>query len=285
MGCVEAIDALGHRVRLARPARRVVSLVPSETLSVCTIAGVERLVGRTRYCVEPADALGSVPVVGGTKDVDVDAVLALEPDLVLANQEENTRRVVEALRARGIAVHVSFPCSVAASNAYLESLGRLLGADVTAYRASVEPTPIRARAFVPIWRDPWMTFDGRTFADDVLRAAGIANAFADRARRYPLSADLGHAPAVDPGERDTRYPRITLDEVVARAPDLVLLPDEPYAFGPSDVAELRALDVPAARAGRVLTVCGADLFWYGVRTRAGIERLRALLDVLPAPDR
>ncbi|MCA9614767.1 MAG: ABC transporter substrate-binding protein, partial [Myxococcales bacterium] len=89
------VDALGREVQSQEPPRRVVSLVPSESYSVAVLAGVERLVGRTRYCVEPS--IEHVLVVGGTKDVDVEAVVALGPDLVLANREENTRRAVERL--------------------------------------------------------------------------------------------------------------------------------------------------------------------------------------------
>lgn len=275
-------DALGRPLEFDTPAARVVSLVPSETHSVAVLAGAERLVGRTRYCVEPA--LEHVPVVGGTKDVDVEAVVALAPDLVLANQEENARPAIEALIARGLPVHVSFPCSVEASVDYLRALATLLGVPSThaarleALRLELaQATRPARRVFVPIWNDPWMTFDGRAFASDVLELAGGANVFSDRPRRYPLAADLGRRAPLPPERvegRDTRYPRITLDEVRERAPDLVLLPDEPHEFTEADARTLEALGVPSAS---IRFVSGKDLFWYGAWLLEGLPRLRASL--------
>lgn len=284
---MKVVDALGRALDVVSPPCRVVSLVPSETESVVALAGVGRLVGRTRFCEEPAP-VRDVAIVGGTKDVDVAKVIALAPDLVLANQEENGRRDVEALIAAGLTVHVSFPRTLRGSATYLVSLCRLLGRDPAGAReiAEAEAAADAAerspgggpRVFVPIWKDPWMTFDDRTFASDVLRAAGAINAFAGRTRRYPLAADLdpGRA-AVDAGTRDTRYPRVTLEEVEARTPDVVLLPDEPYAFSDGERAELAARSMPAARRGAIHLVSGKDLFWYGVRAAAGVRRLRALL--------
>jgi ABC-type Fe3+-hydroxamate transport system substrate-binding protein len=145
--------------------------------------------------------------------------------------------------------------------------------------ALAERRPVRA--FVPIWMDPLMTVHGSTFISDVLSLAGAANVFADRERRYPLAADLGTGaplPADRVAGRDVRYPRVTLDEVVARAPEIVLLPDEPHAFTEADAAVFRGLDIPAARNGHVVMCDGKDLMWYGARSLEGIERLRALVD-------
>src|SRR5688572_1196654 len=97
----ELTDAMGMPVTLAAPARRIVSLVPSETESVALLGGTQWLVGRTDYCVQPRGAIEHVPSVGGTKDARVADVIALAPDLVLANQEENTKEMVRALRDAG----------------------------------------------------------------------------------------------------------------------------------------------------------------------------------------
>jgi ABC-type Fe3+-hydroxamate transport system substrate-binding protein len=278
------VDALGRTLHLATPPRRVVSLVPSETHSVVALAAAERLVGRTRYCAEPAGL--DATIVGGTKDVDVEAVVALAPDLVLANREENARPAVEALLARGLPVHVSFPCSVADSVAYLRSLAALLHVpDVHAARLArlhdelAAPTtlPTAPRVFVPIWNDPWMTFDGRAFASDVLELAGGTNVFGDRPRRYPLAADLGRRAPLPPERvegRDTRYPRVSLEEIRERAPDLVLLPDEPHEFTAQDADTLAALGIPR---DAIRFVSGKDLFWYGAWLLDGLPRLRGLL--------
>jgi len=261
-------------------------------VSLADLVGVDRLVGRTDYCVEPLGAVERIPSVGGTKGFDVDAVKALRPDLVLANKEENSRPQVQALIAAGVPVHVSFPCTLDESIAYLENLSLLLGLDPddadpllecraamrrTARTRLTPPLPV----FVPIWKDPWMTFGRGAYASDILEACGASNVFSERARRYPLAADLGKASPWSEeriAARDTRYPRIRLEEALERGARVVLLPDEPYAFGPDDVNELSALGVPHPLI--VERVDGKDLFWYGTRAALAIDRLGVCIESL-----
>ena len=125
--------------------------------------------------------------------------------------------------------------------------------------------------------DPLMTIHGDTFISDVVELVGGRNVFSDRQRRYPLGADLGRREPVEKPGRDTRYPRVTLEEVTARRPHLVLLPDEPHEFTERDAAVFRALDIPAAPAG-VRFCDGKDLMWYGLRALEGLERLAGLMD-------
>lgn len=272
------VDDLGRTVALAGPPRRVVSLVPSDTHSVIALGALDRLVGRTTYCESPEAQ--AIATVGGTKDVDVDAVLGLAPDLVIANQEENTRGALEALAPR-VPVLVSLPRRVEQGVAHLARLARLLGvADREPARSLIRrgyalrgATATGARAFVPIWMDPLMTFNADTFGSDVLAQVGIGNAFGDRLRLYPLAADLGKTAPRDAAGRDVRYPRVTLDEVAARKPDLVILPDEPHAFTAADEAALR----DALPGVRVVRICGKDLFWYGAWTIDALDRLAAQL--------
>ncbi|HEY0987592.1 MAG TPA: helical backbone metal receptor, partial [Kofleriaceae bacterium] len=236
-------DDLGRALTFARPPRRIVSLVPSDTHSVIALGALDRLVGRTTYCESPEAR--EVATVGGTKDVDVDAVLAAAPDLVIANQEENTRTALEALAQR-VPVLVSLPRRVDQGIAHLARLARVLGvADREPARSLIRrgyelrgATAGGVRAFVPIWMAPLMTLNADTFGSDVLATVGIGNAFGDRLRLYPLAADLGKTAPHDAPGRDVRYPRVTLDEVAARRPDLVVLPDEPHAFTAEDEAVL-----------------------------------------------
>jgi ABC-type Fe3+-hydroxamate transport system substrate-binding protein len=288
---------------LAAPARRVVSLVPSDTFNLFHLGAGERLVGRTRYCVEPAAEVARIPEVGGTKDADVDAIVALAPDLVLANQEENTHGDIEKLEAAGLVVLVSFPRRVAEGLAHLARLARVLGFDrdpvagirakqaiSEGYRLLREAQEKRAgvrplRAFMPIWADPLMTANRDTFLSDALDLAGAVNVFADRERRYPLAADLGLTPALPPNrtqDRDTRYPRVTPDEVRAHAPEIVLLPDEPHPFSEADAQRIRDLDIPASKHDAVVFCDGKDVMWYGARTLLGLARLAAQVDAVRA---
>jgi ABC-type Fe3+-hydroxamate transport system substrate-binding protein len=304
------LDVLGREVVLARAPRRIVSLVPSDTYSLARLGAGDRLVGRTSYCVEPAQTVQSVPIVGGTKDADVGAIIDISPDLVIANQEENSRRDLERIAQANIAVYVSFPKRVSEGLAHLGRLARLL--DVAGepavremltnhYQSVREAETIRARlrpvpTFFPIWMDPLMTVNGETFISDALELGGGANVFADRERLYPLAADLGQRAPL-PRERirgrDIRYPRVTWEEVVRRAPELVLLPDEPYAFSAADVAVFRALDIPAATrapnaAGPTVVlqnedssfiqcVDGKGFSWYGAKALEAIPQVRKLI--------
>lgn len=284
---IERAGAMGTVTRLPSPARRVVSLVPSVTETVVRLGGRRALVGRTDYCTEPAE-VATVPSVGGTKDADLDAIAALRPDLVLANQEENTEAIHRGLVARGLAVHLSFPKTVGDAVALARDVAALVEVDDgatgliaamveavdEAERARAARVPVRV--FCPIWMDPLMTIHGDTFISDVLDLAGGVNVFADRPRRYPLAADLGRAApwsAERVGGRDLRYPRVTLDEVVERQPEVVLLPDEPHPFSEADAAVFRALPIPAAREGRVRRVDGKALSWYSPRLITGLAEV------------
>jgi ABC-type hemin transport system substrate-binding protein len=250
-----------------RSLARIVSLVPSLTEALFDLGLGARVVGVTDWCVHPADGVAALPKVGGTKDTDVEAVLALRPDLVIANHEENTRRTVARLEAAGVRVWVTYPRTVVEGAALLRELAAL-GAAPEAIERVVEPVeqaveearrvlPLRpVRVFCPVWRDPWMSVGPDTYAHDLIRLSGGENVFADR--------------------RERRYPIVTLDQVVAAAPDVILLPDEPYSFGPHDVAELRRLAVPAAPE-HIHCIDGTWVSWYGARIRPALVALRRLL--------
>ncbi|MEM9487591.1 MAG: helical backbone metal receptor [Myxococcota bacterium] len=280
---------------LIRPPRRIVSLVPSDTETLFAMGAGDRVVGRTRYCEEPADRIADIPICGGTKDIDVAAVGELSPDLILCNREENSRPPLETLAQSGHQVYVSFPCRVIDGIAHLARLARMLGvaaqpevrqlvrrghqllAEAERERAQRDGQTAPA-VFVPIWNNPLMTMNEHTFGSDMLSLAGGHNAFADRQRRYPLAADLGlraPVPAADVGGRDTRYPRVTADEVRSRAPDMVLLPDEPHAFTAADAARFRDEVLGGRDAARLIS--GKDLFWYGARSIDALPRLRQVI--------
>ena len=288
----------GHSAILsfARAPRRVVSLVPSMTESLFDLGAGDALVGVTEFCRPPSQALPRLAVVGGTRSVDVEAVLALKPELVLANQEENTRQVVEALEAAGVKVWVTFPRSIDEAIQVLWALVRLfrlsqaaatvqtleMTVSWTASAGSAAPVP----AFVPIWESDessttpwWMTVNRETYVHDVLAVCGAVNVFGDRDRRYPLAADLGEAPSEGQPGRDTRYPRVTRAEVLERAPEVILLPSEPFAYKESDALRFADLfrGTPAADRGRIRTVDGSLLTWHGTRLGRALAELPSLI--------
>ena len=247
------IDDLGTPVAIPPEVRRVVSLVPSLTEALA-VSAPGLVVGATDWCSQPPDL--AVTRVRGTKNPDVPAVLALSPDLVVANEEENRLVDLDALRAAGLAVWVTAPRTVPAG---LASLGRMLSVcgvadpgwlgEAEAAWASVHPRT-RRTAVVPIWRRPWMVVGRDTFTGDVLKRLGVDNLWADAAERYP---------------------KVALAALVAARPELVVLPDEPYAFSATDGPEAFP-GVPAA------LVSGRHLTWYAPSLAQAPAVLRAQLD-------
>ncbi|MBI3362552.1 MAG: ABC transporter substrate-binding protein [Chloroflexi bacterium] len=295
------------RPLVATPPLRVVSLVPSVTESLFDLGLGGRLIAVTDFCVHPAEGVLGIPKIGGTKNPRCDEITALHPDLVIANQEENRPQDVAKLQEAGLAVWVTFPRTVRGAIDVLWEMTRLFHVPSTmgqrimtlehaldwtrAVEAEREPAPF----FCPIWREPhasqddarwWMTFNSETYIHDLLTVCGGRNIFADRERRYPLSADLrregggGKLEKSAGDERDTRYPRVTLVEIVAGQPEVILLPSEPYSFDEADREELMQLtDLPAARNGRVHLVDGSWLTWPGTRVARALQEMPPLFAV------
>lgn len=232
-------DDLGHPVEVSRPVRRVVSLVPSLTESVA-VTQPEALAGATDWCSHPE----GLPVtrVRGTKNPNLAAIIALRPGIVLANQEENRRLDVERLRAAGVPVWVTVIRTLEEAIASLRRMFTVcLGWPEPHWLTEAErawrtpPAGPRLRAVIPVWRDPWMVVGADTFTGDLAARLGLDNVY---------------------GSHGERYPHVTLDDIAARQPDIVVLPDEPYAFSPADGPE-------AFPGRRVALVEGRSLTWYG----------------------
>lgn len=217
---------------------RVVSLVPSLTEAVA-VSAPGALVGATEWCSHPEDL--DVVRVGGTKNPDVRRIIGLAPDLVIANEEENRAPDVAALRAAGVQVLVTEVRDLPGAFRELTRVLAACGAGRPGWLAEAESAwdqlPAhegRLKAVIPIWRRPWMVLGHDTFAGDLLRRLGVDNAYATHPERYP---------------------RIPIEELRAVAPDVVILPDEPYRFTRDDGPE--EFTAPAA------LVSGRHLTWYG----------------------
>lgn len=221
---------------------RVISLVPSSTETLLALGA--DVVACTRFCEQP-----ELPHVGGTKNPDIGAVVALDPDLVVLDREENRVDDHDALVAAGLEVYVSDVRSVDAGIDVVDELAAAVGIDAPT-RPEIPPADplVRAVAFVPIWRRPWMTISADTYGGSLLRRLGIE--------------------LIDVAS-DGPYPTLELADVARSAPDLVLVPSEPYVFTAAHVDELTA----ALPGTTIRRIDGQDLFWWGIRTPAALGRL------------
>jgi ABC-type Fe3+-hydroxamate transport system substrate-binding protein len=246
---------------------RLVSLCPSLTELVFALERGEELVGVTRFCVHPAEGVRSIERVGGTKDPDVARILALRPDLVLMNREENRVEDAEALRAGGLRVHDSMPRTLAETAEMVRSIGGAVGRAELGERIArdIEHRAERARrraegrgrvrfAYL-IWRKPWMSVNADTFAHALLSLAGGENVF---------------------GGRPVRYPEVTPESLAEAGPDVVFLSSEPFPFEERHADELARLSGLARQAFALAD--GEYLSWHGSRTPDGIDYAAGLIE-------
>jgi ABC-type Fe3+-hydroxamate transport system substrate-binding protein len=222
---------------------RIVSLVPSitETLS----AWDRTPIACTRFCERD-----DLEHVGGTKNPDIERIVGLSPDLVVVEAEENRREDYDALVERGLDVLALHVRSLSEVNLAMGQLAARV--EVTWHEIEVGPVGVsRASAFIPIWRRPWMALGTPTYGADLLAQLGVTTIY----------------------DHDGPYPSVEWDDVVARHPDVVLAPSEPYPFKERHRAELASL-------APTHFVDGKDLFWWGERTRHARGRLSDQLNTL-----
>lgn len=281
-----------------QPPERLVSLVPSVTDSLYQLGAGPRLVGVTDFCPQPLEVARPPARVGGTRAPNVQAVVELAPDLVIANQEENSKEAVESLEAAGLKVWVTFPKRIDDALALLYTLAKLLrleGAvvrlqtlEVTIDWARRALTDQPLRLFCPIWFQDdgdlapwWMTFNEDTYCHDVLALSNGSNIFAERQRRYPLAADLGAGEAEPAGERDTRYPRVRPEEVIDANPEVILLPSEPFPFQAEHLAVVKEqfAKTTAIVSDRVHLIDGRLIAWHGTRLARALSELPSYFQV------
>jgi len=259
-GNLPVIDDHGSILDSGKPPKRIISLVPSITETLFDLGVGERVVGRTDFCIYPEDAVKKIPSIGGPKDFDPAAVIALEPSLVLCDAEENYKEGVEALKAAGVNVFIALPRTLPGVASLLIRWGRLLGAEARAQKCAQEILDIigeedkeRASVLCPIWRDPWMSFSDETYCGAVLRGAGLHN----------ITGGLPES-----------YPELGLERLSVEEGTLLLMPSEPYPFTEEDAEEAAEILPFAAK----ILFPGEWLTWYGARTAKRVKALAELID-------
>jgi ABC-type Fe3+-hydroxamate transport system substrate-binding protein len=238
-------DQIGKTLLLTQPPQRIVSLVPSITELLFHLGLGDRVVGITKFCIHPAAWFGTKERIGGTKNVNLEKVLALKPDLIIANKEENVKEQVEAL-AETIPVYTSDINNLEAALQMIAAIGKLTHKAKQAQSIidkiekkfdSLTKLPISKKVIYLIWRNPYITIGGDTFIHDMFSKIGLVNCY----------------------EKEKRYPTITTDALKKKQPDLIFLSSEPYPFKEKHIAELQRL-LPTVK---IILVDGELFSWYG----------------------
>lgn len=252
-------DSLGRLLLIPEEPQRIISLCPSQTETLFALGLAGRIVGRTRYCIHPAEAVRTVPVVGGTKKVDIPAVRALEPDLIIAEKEENTPQDVELL-SEIAPVYVTNIENYEQALASIIELGDITGKksaaeaivkQIEAAFGAIPSAPRPIRVLYLIWRKPFMAAGTRTYISSIIERLGWLNAAVHLPGRYP-----------------------TIDDPTQVKPDIVLLSDEPYPFKEKHIPEVQQ----AWQGAEVRLVRGDYFSWYGVRMREAAGYLAQLAE-------
>lgn len=242
-------DQTGRTISIVAHPRRIISLVPSQTELLADLGLEEEVIGITRFCVHPREWFLNKTRVGGTRQLDLELIHRLQPDLIIANKEENTKEQVGELAVRH-PVWVSDISTLPAAIAMIRELGNICGREAKAHEladtiergfASLPTAVVPVPAAYLIWRKPYMTVGGDTFIHDMLRYAGFGNMYADR----------------------SRYPETDLQELRNKNPEVLLLSSEPYPFRQKHLEELQQ-ELPGVR---ILLVDGEMFSWYGSRLR------------------
>ena len=259
-------DHLGRKLEVPDFPKRIISLCPSLTETLIVLGIDERLVGRTNFCIHPADKLWSVPKIGGTKQVRYDAISELKPDLIIAEKEENTPEIVAMLSEK----YPVFVTEVKGFDSAIRMIGDLgtlcdasqfadqLIAEIMLSFEKIMPANKRVKTAYFIWKDPYMVVGSGTYIHDMLERCGFDNVFASR--------------------MDSRYPVIKKEELKAAEPELVLLSSEPYPFREKHLHEFRKL-LPAGT--HVKIVDGEPFTWYGARMLEAPDYFNKLVQSLP----
>lgn len=238
------------------PYQKIISLIPSLTELLIDFGLADKLAGRTRFCIHPADSVKEIPIIGGPKNPNHEKIKAIKPDFILANKEENRKEDIERLAA-DFHVHLTEINTIPDALQTITELGEVFG---VAEKAKIltgevenllgqkpETEPVRTAYF--IWKKPWMVAAPDTYVNEVLKEWNLANVFADK----------------------SRYPEITLDELRVKSPELIILSSEPYPFKEKHIADI----IEYCPEARFELLDGEWFSWYGSRMVPSFKALNA----------
>jgi ABC-type Fe3+-hydroxamate transport system substrate-binding protein len=240
-------DQCGHNIHINGSAKRLISLVPSQTEFLFHLGLDTEVIGITRYCVHPTQWKLTKTIVGGTKDLNIDAIISLRPDLIIANKEENTKGAISELQQH-LPVWVSDINDLTSAKEMMVQIGKMVSRSDQANEiveqinsAFQEVKRIkRARVLYLIWRKPWMAAGSDTFINDMLNCVGLENAV-----------------------KPNRYPELTDEDIQQLKADYIFLSSEPFPFREKHIEELKKISPHST----LILVDGEMFSWYGSRLR------------------
>ncbi|WP_419960276.1 ABC transporter substrate-binding protein [Psychrobacillus sp. BM2] len=253
----EVTDHLDRKVVLPKSPKRIISICPAITETLFSLGLEKEVVGRTKYCIFPQHTIETVPIVGGTKEVNLSKVRDLQPDLIFAEKEENTEEMVNELE-KIAPVFVLEVKSIQDAYRLITTLGEVTATPETANLLlascqksfqSIEGRVNRKAAYI-IWRKPYMVVGGSTYINDVLHVMGYQNPFTNE---------------------ESRYPEVTREQLANAKLDKLFLASEPFPFKEKHLGEFQAF-LPNTE---IILVDG-EMFWYGSRMLVAGEYLAEL---------
>ena len=239
-------DQLGREIQINHPPQRIISLVPSQTELLFDLGLANRIVGITKFCNHPADKVKHISKIGGTKQLNFDAIQSLNPDLIIGNKEENEQSQIEFLMER-YPVWMSDIVTLDGALQMIAGVGRMTGTQavadsltdqITKRFAMLNPCGKNVEVAYFIWKEPYMVAGKETFIDDMLQRCGCINMI-----------------------KKERYPELSIYEIKQLKPDIVLLSSEPYPFKQKHVAEFQEIFSDS----KIRLVDGEMFSWYGSR--------------------
>jgi ABC-type Fe3+-hydroxamate transport system substrate-binding protein len=252
-------DQLGNIIQLVHTPKRIISLVPSQTELLFDLGLDEEVIGITKFCVHPEEWFRTKTRVGGTKTVEIDKIRSLQPDLIIANKEENVKEQIEGLQEIA-PVWISDINNLPEALEMIKSVGELttrnkraleLADNIKSGFQQLPTTNHQLKTAYLIWKDPYMTVGGDTFISDMMKRCGFHNVFGDQ----------------------LRYPEVALESIKASGCELLFLSSEPYPFKERHVQELKA-ELPDTK---VMLVDGEMFSWYGSRLQHAPAYFKQLL--------
>lgn len=254
-------DQMGREVYIPVLPKRIVSIVPSQTELLFDLGLNENIVGITKFCIHPADAIQAKTTIGGTKELNIELINSLQPDLIIANKEENERSQVEHL-AQHFPVWISDINNLDDALQMIRGIAEINGKALEAQKLiqhvsnsfkSLKPVINPLSVAYMIWRKPYMVAGKETYIDDMMGHCGLCNVI-----------------------NETRYPEVDAQQLITLNPDVILLSSEPYPFKPKHFDEVKAI-LPKAK---VFLVDGEMFSWYGSRLQHAAKYFGQIIKML-----